>query len=243
MTERFGGRQVAFRALVGSHAYNLNTPASDEDWKIFVVPTFEDLYNNEMFSTGKESDDFDFSAHDIRQLSHLLWKANPNFMAVLFSPKFSANFEFIMWMLENKERLSMMHLRSFGFACLGMHKQKMGSLHKGTATTQPLVDKFGFDTKDAHHAYRCLLLAQRVTEGMSVEEAVWFEDGSLQRELLLGIKAGGLDEEDFRRLIDSWHIAWFDRVEKFFKAQEPDVEMRQELDRRTMQFVKEQMMK
>ena len=42
----FGGRTVAFKSLVGSHNYNLNTPESDKDYKVFVLPkqiVFEEI--------------------------------------------------------------------------------------------------------------------------------------------------------------------------------------------------------
>ena len=47
----FGGRNVAFKALVGSHNYNLNTSDSDKDYKLFVIPTLDDLYFNKSFLT------------------------------------------------------------------------------------------------------------------------------------------------------------------------------------------------
>lgn len=242
MTERFGGRKVVIQALTGSHNYNLNTPTSDKDFKFFVTPTFEDLYKGKRFSSGKTSDTFDFTAHDVRQLSHLLWKANPNFVEVLFSTEFHGGIGgFPIWLKENASRLAHMHLRSFGFACLGMHKEKMSTLFKGTATTQPIVDEFGFDTKDAHHAMRILLLAERVASGMPVRDAFWFDYDSRFRRMLMKIKNNEVSLEVFQSLIDDWHKRNFDQVEAFFKAQEPDIAMRNELDSRTMEFVKEQL--
>lgn len=239
MTERFGGRQVVIKALTGSHNYNLNTPTSDEDFKFFVTPTFKDLYNGNKFSNGKQSDELDYTVHDVRQLSHLLWKANPNFVEVLFSQRFEGEGWFPEWLLENRNRLSMMHLRSFGFACLGMHKQKMSTLFKGTAKTQPIVDKFGFDTKDAHHALRILLLAERVMDGHPLVNAFWHFEGSWSHDFLMAIKQNKVTLEKFQQAVDEWHELNFDRAERFFKAQEPDREMREELDRRTMEFVRE----
>ena len=46
----FGERKVVFKALVGSHNYNLNDETSDKDYKYFVLPTFDDLYTGKMFS-------------------------------------------------------------------------------------------------------------------------------------------------------------------------------------------------
>ena len=44
-----GGKEL-FRVLTGSHNYNMNTPESDKDYKIFVLPTFDDLYHGKEFS-------------------------------------------------------------------------------------------------------------------------------------------------------------------------------------------------
>ena len=41
-----GNRKFAFKSLVGSHNYNLNIETSDKDYKVFVFPTFDDLYFN-----------------------------------------------------------------------------------------------------------------------------------------------------------------------------------------------------
>lgn len=241
MVQKMGTRAVVLSALTGSHNYNLNTPTSDEDWKFFVAPTFEDLYKGNMFSNGKQSDDLDFTVHDIRQLSNLLWKANPNFIEVLFSKNFIGGNWFAEWLRVNRHDLSKMHLRSFGFACLGMHKQKMSTLFKGTAKTQWIVDEFGFDTKDAHHALRVLLLAERVAMGWNMGQAFWFEDESSARQELLAIKNNEVGLDEFKHKVDFWHKHTFDFVESFYKSQEPDTVMRKELEAVTMEFVKEQM--
>lgn len=46
-------RIVVLKALVGSHNYNLNTESSDKDYKYFVLPTLDDLYNGTIFLLQK----------------------------------------------------------------------------------------------------------------------------------------------------------------------------------------------
>ena len=228
-------RPIVIKALVGSHNYNLNTPESDEDWKFFVAPTFDDLYFGKRWSGGNHSEELDYSAHDIRQLADLLWKSNLNFLEVLFSKKFETKYGYGWYLRANADLFATMNLRAFGFATLGMHKQKMGTLHKGTEKSQKLVDAFGYDTKDAIHAYRCLLVARRVAEGMPLREALWFE-GEV-RQNLLDIKAGELSEASFMELVDLWHATYFDDVEAFYKAQEPKQELHDELQEQTKDFI------
>ena len=228
-------RPVVIKALVGSHNYNLNTPESDEDWKFFVAPTFDDLYFGRRWSGGNHSEELDYSAHDIRQLSDLLWKANLNFLEVLFSKKFETEYGFGWYLRANADLFATMNLRAFGFATLGMHKQKMSTLHKGTEKSQRLVATFGYDTKDAIHAYRCLLVAQRVAEGMPLREALWFEGAD--RSYLLNLKAGVFSEESFLSVVGAWHKFHYDEVEAFYKEQEPKQELHDELQEQTKDFI------
>ena len=66
---RIHNREVVIKAVVGSHNYNLNTENSDEDFKYFVMPTFEDLYKGKFFSYSTQSDELDYTVHDIRKLA------------------------------------------------------------------------------------------------------------------------------------------------------------------------------
>ena len=228
-------RPIVIKALVGSHNYNLNTPESDEDWKFFVAPTFDDLYFGKRWSGGNHSEELDYSAHDIRQLADLLWKANLNFLEVLFSKKYETNYGFGVYLRTNADLFATMNLRAFGFATLGMHRQKMTTIHKGTEKSQKLVDAFGYDTKDAIHAVRCLLVAQRVAEGQPLREALWFENGT--RNYLLDLKAGEIGEQAFRDYVTYWHEQHFDEVEAFYKEQEPKQELHDELQEQTKDFI------
>ena len=212
-------RPIVIKALVGSHNYNLNTPESDEDWKFFVAPTFDDLYFGKRWSGGNHSEELDYSAHDIRQLADLLWKANLNFLEVLFSKKYETNYGFGVYLRTNADLFATMNLRAFGFATLGMHRQKMTTIHKGTEKSQKLVDAFGYDTKDAIHAMRCLYVVQRVAEGMPLREALWFE--GRDRAYLLNLKAGAFSEESFLSMVETWHELHYDEVKAFYKEQEP----------------------
>lgn len=76
-----------FRALVGSHNYNLNTETSDYDYKVFVAPTFDDLYFNKQYSKSIIGEEQDLDIHDVRKVSNLWWKANVNFLEVTNSYK------------------------------------------------------------------------------------------------------------------------------------------------------------
>ena len=72
LTEYYKGRQIVFKSLVGSHNYNLATPTSDKDYKVFVFPTFDDLYFGQTYKHSTVGEHVDYQAHDIRKLPELL---------------------------------------------------------------------------------------------------------------------------------------------------------------------------
>jgi predicted nucleotidyltransferase len=193
------GRKELFRALVGSHNYNLNRPESDKDYKVFVAPTFDDLYFGKRFKTMEVGVEADFDVHDIRQVSNLLWKANVNFVEILFSKEIVINPEiseglkrllrelFIM-----KNKLSTMNLPYLYNACVGMHHEKMSNLIKGTEGTKHLVEQFGYDTKQALHAFRILDFLRRFESNgfKNFQQAIWYPDDDIFRRFLFNVKDG-----------------------------------------------------
>lgn len=227
MTFDFGNRPVAIKALVGSWASNLQTPTSDKDWKFFVCPTFDDLYSAKMFSSADVSDTLDYDCHDIRQLGNLLWKSNINFIVTLFSPEYECN-PALQWIFDNADRYASMNLFAFYSSTMGMHFEKMKKLLEPTSNTQILVDRFGYDTKQACHALRCLLVLQRVASGMSMREALWF-NGNM-RQHLLDVKAGSYSLSDFESLVKIWHETHKESVKAWFADKIADEESSRELN-------------
>lgn len=232
------GRTVLIKALVGSHNYNLNTVDSDRDWKFFVMPTFDDLYDKVMFSKARESDNLDYQTHDIRRLSELLWKANINFVEVLFSRDVHIDSR-IDWVFDNAVQLSGMNLPQMRTTLMGMNHTKMANLLKGTAKTKHLVEKFGYDTKEACHALRVLLVLERVMETGSVRQAIWFDNDESDRQLLIDIKSGLFSLTEFTNLVKLWKRVNEHNVNKWFNSQKEDVDIKMALDNFIRDLVRE----
>lgn len=235
----FGNRPVAIKALVGSWASNLNTPTSDEDWKYFVTPTFDDLYSGKMFSSANQSDTLDYDCHDIRQLGTLLWKSNINFIVVLFSRNVDCN-PGMQWIFDHADDYGSMNLPYFYSATMGMHFEKMKDVLTGKATgnTQALVDEFGYDTKQACHAYRCLLVLGRLADGMSMRNALWFDNDSWERETLIGVKSGVYTLDEFKDAVEVWKEYQKPKVEAWFKNQVAHEELSVELNRGIKTYIR-----
>lgn len=232
-------RTKIYSCLVGSHNYNLDDANSDKDYKVFVLPTFDDLYNGKQYSETVVGTDVDYSAHDIRKLALLLWKANINFIETLFSEEYYIGNERIKEIIEQRDYLARMNLPYLWNACQGMYYNKFKLLEKGTEGTQHLVDKYGYDTKQAQHCYRVLDFLERyhANDFTDFKQAIWYEEG-IERDFLLQIKQGVLTLNTFRRMVQAKH-EYVDRLKTAYITQVPNDNLHEWLDGRIKGLVRD----
>lgn len=193
---------ILFKTLVGSNNYNLATPESDKDYKVFLLPTFEDLYSNKYIKAGSiksETEDLDF--YDIRELTNVLYKSNINFIEVLFSNEIIIPENLPGWakiyvqdIFKLKEDIARMNLPYLYNACMGMAFNKMKLLDKGTESSKHLIEKHGYDTKAFMTAYRVLDFLERYADNgfTDFRAAINYEDPSYLRFL----RSGKLTKEE-----------------------------------------------
>jgi uncharacterized protein len=233
----FENHRLAFRALTGSHNYNLNMAESDKDYKYFVFPTFDDLYSGKYYTNAKTSPELDYTVHDIRHLGDLIWKANINFLEVLFSTDYTYFDNVADSIISRGELYASMNLKSFRNATYGMHVNKMLHLLKGTETTNALVERFGYDTKQACHALRCLYVLEKYAENQNMRNALWFENGTM-RNTLLDVKAGVYSLDDFQNLVHCWEKEKMFEVFNFYLTTSQNLDAKEDLESRIKESVK-----
>lgn len=240
----FGGRKPALKCLVGSHNYNLNGPNSDKDYKVFVLPTFKDLYSGKEFSKMVIGEEEDLDVHDIRKMVKLFWKSNVNFMEVLFSDEISFPLEeddelnyrlitnYIKKIFEHKERIAKMNLPYLWNACIGMHIEKKKKMHKGTEGTEHLVEMFGYDTKQAMHSMRMLMVLKRYADNgfKDFKKAIYFEEGDSDKDYLLEIKNGLYCYEVMKTVLDNDLKYIETKYRNLYNSIEPDDDMKEILE-------------
>lgn len=203
-----------FTSLVGSHNYNLNTKESDKDYKSFLIPDFNDLYSKDLIKSEsflkllkEDNQEFDIEYHDIRKIESLFYKSNINFLEVLFSEDIELNSyyeEEMSELLNLRQDIAKMNLPYLYKACIGMYHNKRKLLTKGTEGTQYLVDKHGYDTKQALHCYRVLDFLKRFqnTDFNDFKNAIWYKDDDNMRDFLLRIKDGKMTLEEVESMLD-----------------------------------------
>jgi predicted nucleotidyltransferase len=198
---------------VGSHNYLLADETSDIDKKLFVLPEFDDLYNMELFSVPDViTQTVDYAVHDIRKLPKLLWGANIAYIEVLFSnyicsPYYDVMPDEINQLYGAKNRIARMNLFKMFESCMGGQYQRMCNLKKGTGNTQHLIEKFGYCTKQACHAYRNIdvLIRYADTDFTDFGKAIRY-DVPGEAKTIMDIKQGRVTEKDFRDLMDDMRI-------------------------------------
>lgn len=228
-------RQEVFRSLVGSHNYNLNTKSSDKDHKVFVLPTFDDLYFNRSYSKSVIGQDVDLDIHDLRKAPDLWFKANINFLEVLFSEEIrldkenlsADSHEVMLSIFAERDKIARMNLPYLYSACIGMHKQKRSSVLKGTESTQTLVDQFGLDTKQAQHSIRVLDFLIRFQDGEfhDFKQAIWYEDQDKDREKLLALRHGQMSLQEYYQLSDQYLQFTELHCQDCYRSHKPDTKL------------------
>ena len=196
-------RKELFRALTGSHNYNLNILNSDKDYKIFVCPTFNDLYFNKEYSESIISETEDHLFFTIKKLTNLLFNSNIAFIEVLFSEELiipddisDKSKELLNKLFEMKDKISRMNLSYLYDSCIGMYKQNIISVKK---------DKVNYNYKKALQSIRALDFIERFynTGFNDFKQAIYYNNDDPTRQLLLDIKNGKFSYEEIIELAEN----------------------------------------
>ena len=207
----FEGRKVIFKSLVGSHNYNLNTPKSDKDYKVVVLPNYDDIYFSKSLSKNYESKTEDISAHDIRKYTNSLYKSNINFIEGLFSDNVIINCDFdskSMSLIEEyfslKDEIASLNLAHLYKSSSHMYLNKLKNLKVKTGTNDELIDMFGYNTKSASTAWRILdfLIRYGRTNFSDFKKAIWYVEEDRNRNFYFELKNGEISFDEFCSIVE-----------------------------------------
>lgn len=199
--ERYG-REVVFVAQVGSLNYNLHTDDSDEDYEVFLLPTFDSLYNRQQLSNDVEVDGVDIKFKEVTLLANQLEKSNPNFLQLLFSKNLVYVHPGFQWLLDEREDLARANLPRFYDSMKGMYYEARQRLEKSQMQRQ-------LNGKALLQVVRATQFLRRYEENFfkSYADAMTYND--YERNSLLPLKKGldpktslPLTQEDVDKLMN-----------------------------------------
>jgi hypothetical protein len=214
------GWDVAVCSSVGSRNYDLHTEDSDFDFIVFVVPP-AGADDKETEFKGVKLDDIPIN--DLRKLPERLWKSYPLDVEIVFPKERYMCREMDPLLYGNRERIARMNLPEFYERHMRKYKEYSKNLTKVTANTQELVEKYGYDSKNAMHAFRMLHVLQVFADTGSFEKAVRYE-GS-EREFFMDIRKGKFGLEDIREKLEQKHGTVEDEYKDRYLGQETDTAM------------------
>lgn len=219
------GRKVLIKSLFGSENYNLNTKESDnldiepsdKDYKLLVMPNFNDLYGAVYFyleSVGKKEDLF---AIDIRKFPGMLYKTSINMVEILFSTDVfveGGSYSDLTKLFDVKDDIAKINLTSLFGTSKGAYFRNMNDIQVYTESTRYLGEKFNYNTKKAVVIYRTMDCMERfhATGYSDFKKAMTYDDK--EREFLLDIKTGKYTLEEFIKLAENKYQNSFIKLEK-----------------------------
>lgn len=197
----FQGRPVLLVAKVGSANYNLHDETSDQDFKVYVLPSFDDLYTGKRFVKSVVGDELDYTVHDVRDLAHQLKKSNVNFVEVLFSTDLTVREDSLQELVDMREEVARMNLPYFYDACFGMLHNKLKVFEKGTGSSNSFVEQYGYDTKAFMSMYRMMDFLLRYESNGFTSFAEAFSYTEEERTFMLSLKHGHYSKEEATELV------------------------------------------
>lgn len=187
-----------FEAPVGSTNYNTKDERSDKDKKLYVYPTFDELVEAKLVpSIAYKDEEGDVERHDIRKLPNMLYKANVNFLELLFAEEFVAYDPLFHELRNKREEIGRMNLPYLYEACIGMFDRKyrelkrdIGFLHDTDFKEEDLVDIKLKIQKNSASAYRILdfIARYQLNDFKSFEDAMRYRDEEPARKYILSLR-------------------------------------------------------
>lgn len=206
-------RKTILKTYVGSIASNLYIdPEEDEMFGTCDIDTMEfyvfpknyylslDAYHRNKSSFDYKYDKYDNVGHELRKAVYLLQKGNPNMLATLFAKddqyielteggfKLIGNRDLFLSATNVRDRFKGYAHSQLKRITSGAYKGYMGEKRK------KIVDKFGYDTKNARTLIKLLYEAKELLKNGTLTV---FKEGDI-RKLLMDIKFGKYSLQDIK---------------------------------------------
>ena len=201
----FPENQIVGIFLQGSQNYGLDTPNSDIDTKLVVLPSLEDIaLNKKAVSTThiRENDEhIDFK--DLRLMLQTFKKQNLNFLEILFTKYKIVNptYEY-EWniLVNNAELISRYHPLTAVKSMKGIAMEKYHAMEHRYPSKIEVIDKYGYDPKQLHHLVRVVEWMERYINDEAYIDCLYPKKADFIKDL----KSNPLNLQDARKMADNY---------------------------------------
>lgn len=200
-------------ALVGSYNYNVNTSNSDKDYKIILMPTFQDLYYNKKMAGTANSITQDVSWNSLREFPTMLYKSNIAVLEMLFADTIVNSRYVDIWnyFINLRNDITVMNLPYLYNSCMGMIYNAKKKLVNNESNIFPvsvvLPYEHNYNIKSATKIYRMYDFITRFVESdFDFETAYRYKNNEESRQILLRIKNGYCNNIDI-----SMHLSYVEQ--------------------------------
>lgn len=175
--EYFDAAQVVGIFLQGSQNYGLDTPNSDVDTKLIVVPSFKDIAMNKkpVSTTHIRANTEHIDWKDIRLYVETFKKQNLNFLEILFTPYFIINPLYEeQWnrLVAKREEIARMNPYRAVKSMKGIGLEKYHAMEHRYPSKADIIDAYGYDGKQVSHLIRVWDYLRRYIDGESYESCL-----------------------------------------------------------------------
>lgn len=196
--------QVVGIFLQGSQNYKLDTPYSDVDTKLIVVPSFKDIAMNRkpISTTHVRANEEHTDWKDIRLYVQTFRKQNLNFLEILFTNYAIVNPIYEkQWnrLVESREAITHFNPYRSVQSMKGIALEKYHAMEHEYPSKVEVLKKYGYDPKQLHHLVRVEDYLGRYINGESYESCL--DPGPMKQELI-EIKMGKYSLADARSIAD-----------------------------------------
>lgn len=180
-------------AVNGSYNYNMDTPQSDIDSKLLVIPSLEQLvsgrslnYLHCMSDNGEHVE-----VKDIRHYFATMLKQNINFVETLYAQVWIVNpvyMRLFHYLFEMRDVISGCNPIAAIHCIQGTAHQKYKQMLQSSPARAADIERYGFDRKSLHHLVRCVFFGEYYMEGTNYQECLQNNDVPNIRRMIMSLK-------------------------------------------------------
>lgn len=180
-------------AVNGSYNYNMDTPQSDIDSKLLVIPSLEQLVSGKSLNYLHCMSDNDehVEVKDIRHYFATMLKQNINFVETLYAQVWIVNpvyMRLFHYLFEMRDVISGCNPIATIHCIQGTAHQKYKQMLQSSPARAADIENYGFDRKSLHHLVRCVFFGEYYMEGASYQECLQNNDVPNIRRMIMNLK-------------------------------------------------------